>query len=192
MDFRFQENEVHFLILAAITIILYVLNTSNIKIKIDGIARIPEGILAIFIVAFLSIQLHHQTQKPEIKWSEISKTNSIIGFAGSTILTSPEVRFPVGIKKNTELLSHSELQSILYVPESTSYVQAKLRKYYSTNLNEYFSGYSCALPGSANIRKSWEKRSQSEWRKMAQDDKFSFIIVPYEWKMQRNLCVRWI
>lgn len=184
LDFRFRENEVHFFILFIIVIILYVLNRSNIEIKIDGIARVPEGILAILTVAFLLIQLHHETQKPEINWDGISKTNSITGFAGSTILTSPEVRFPVGVTKNTELLSHSELQSILYVPESTSYVEANLRKYYSTNLNEYFSGHSCALSGSANIRKSWEDRSQSEWRKLAQDDNFSFIIVPDEWKMQ--------
>ncbi len=183
-NFYFHENNVHFLILCTLILVLYILHHSNINLKIRGLNRIGSQIGIYFIAAFLLTQVIHEAQKPEIYWSEISKLSSIEGFAGSTILTPPEVKFPVGLNRNMELLSHSELQSVLYVPDSTPYVERILRKYYATNLHRYFSGDSCALSPSVNIEKSWISRSQNEWKQMAAADKFSFIVAPSEWKMR--------
>lgn len=183
LGFLIFENEVHFTIIFVALISIYIYSNSG-KANANAINnKLIEVTSTIIIVLFVFVQFNHQTQHSDINWKDIKNLSSINGFEKSTILTAPEIRFPTGENLNNELLSHSELQSILYVRESEDYVNEMLMKYYSTDLPDFFKGNSCALTPSNEVHERWAERTQNEWAALSSKDHFKFVVTPSYWRL---------
>ncbi len=183
LRFLIFENEVHFSIIFVTLISIYIYHDSG-KANLNAINnKFVEVTSTIIIVLFVFVQFNHQRQHSDINWKDIKNLSSIKGFEKSTILTAPEIRFPTGENLNNELLSHSELQSILYVRESENYVNEMLMRYYSIDLPNYFKGNSCALTPSNEVHKNWADRTQDEWAALSSKDHFKFVVTPSQWRL---------
>jgi hypothetical protein len=183
LGFLISENEVHFTIMFVAMISISVYYNSG---KANASAmnnKFVEVTSTIVIVLFVFVQFNHQSQHSDINWKDIKNLSSIKGFKKSTILTAPEIRFPTGENLNNELLSHSELQSVLYVRESEFYVNEMLMRYYSTDLPKYFKENSCALTPSNEVHKNWADRTQDEWAALSSKDHFKFVVTPSQWRL---------
>lgn len=118
-EFIIPENEIQFKVLSVTIIILKRFKGLTYKLKIVQVSRLIYTVSNLFPTLFIIVPLSYEVQEKNTNWKALGGLSRINGFNGNTLLIAPEISFPMGINMNMELLSPSELQSVLYVSEST-------------------------------------------------------------------------